>query len=460
MKREANWLWRLASKVVRRPESFLAGTFAALILAGTVLLALPISKATGRVGVLDSLFMSTSAVCVTGLATAEVGEDFSRFGQVMILVLMQLGGLGIMTFAALGAQVMGRRLSFRSHAALSDAFYQSDAAGALRTDLKRIALLTFLIEATGTVLLYLEFRQVSAGHPPLFSAVFHAISAFCNCGLGLCSDSLAGYRDRPLVLCTVMMLIVLGGLGHAVVLEVARRVKRRLLGRLDSPLLMSLHCRVVLWTTGALVVGGSVLLLFLGMTEGEKTWGERLWGAMFQSVTSRTAGFNTVHIGTLPPASLLVLIGLMFVGGSPASCAGGIKTTSLAVWLAQVRTRLTAAKDVVLFQRRLPEDVISRVALVAGLALVWNVLGCLVLAVAEMPRGGDQGFLGLLFEQVSAFGTVGLSTGITRDLSATGKLWIIATMYIGRIGPLTAAMAVLGSQSTAARYPAERVMIG
>ncbi|HVP11638.1 MAG TPA: potassium transporter TrkG, partial [Phycisphaerae bacterium] len=419
-----------------------------------------VSHARGRIGILDALFMSTSAVCVTGLATLDTSMDLTRFGHVVIIFLMQLGGLGIMTFAALGAQVVGRRLSFRSQAILSDSLYQSDAAGALRTDLKRVFLLTFLIEASGVLLLYSEFRQRTTEPEAMFSAVFHGISAFCNCGLGLYSDSLISYRARPIVLCTVMALIILGGLGHSVILEAARRTKRRLLGRPGGPMMMSLHGRVVLRTTACLIVAGTVGLLAFGQTPDERTWGECIWGALFQSVTSRTAGFNTVNLGNLPAASLLVLILLMFVGGSPASCAGGIKTTSLAVWIAHLRARLQGMEDTTLLGRRLPPDTITRVALVGGLSLVWNLAGCFVLAVTEAHGGSQMTFLNLLFEQISAFGTVGLSTGITPGLSGVGKLWIIMTMYIGRIGPLTAAMAVLLPQPAAVRYPQERVMIG
>jgi trk system potassium uptake protein len=454
------WIWRLVATVIGRPETFLAGTFAGLILAGTILLALPVSQAHDRIGVLDALFMSTSAVCVTGLATVDTGTEFNRFGQVVIIFLMQFGGLGIMTFAAFGAQVMGRRLSFRSQGILSDSFYQSNAAGALRTDLKRMLLLTFLIEAVGIAFLYAEFRAAPDGQSPFFSALFYGISAFCNCGLGLHSDNLTGFRSRPIVLCTVMSLIVLGGLGHSVVLEAARRVKRRLLGRLGGPVLMSLHSRVVLSTTACLIAGGTIALMAFGQTSGERTWNERFWGALFHSVSSRTAGFNTVDIGKLPMASLLTLIGLMFVGGSPASCAGGIKTTSFAVWLAHLRAQLTGARDSSLFGRRLAPDIVARVGLVAGLAILWNFAGCLVLAVTESPVREDMSFLNLFFEQISAFGTVGLSTGVTSHLSGGGKFWIIMTMYIGRIGPLTAAMAVLVPQAGGVRYPEERVMIG
>lgn len=460
MREEANWVWRLAAKAMGRPEGFLAGTFAGLICAGTILLALPVSQQGDRVRFLDALFLSTSAVCVTGLSTVDMGTDFTRFGQVVITVLMQLGGLGIMIFAALGAQAVGRRLSFRSQAALSDAFFQSPAASQLRTDLKRIILLTFGCEALGAVLLYMEFARSPHAHPLAFSAAFHAISAFCNCGLCLFPDSLTAYSRQPLVLCTFMFLIILGGLGHAVVLEVARRAKRSFLSQELDSVRFSLHSRVVLWTTVCLIIVGTLGILLCGQTEVERSWGERVWGALFQSVTSRTAGFNTVNISKLPAASLLVLIILMFIGGAPASCAGGIKTTSFAVWIAHFRARLKGAKDTVLFNRRIPEDTVARVALVSTLAVAWSLLGMLVLTLTERPGAGEVSFLDLLFEQISAFGTVGLSTGATAGLSVGGKVWIIMTMFIGRVGPLTAAMAIIASQTPAVRHPQERVMIG
>ncbi len=446
-------------RLLGRPEGVLAGTFGLLILTGSFLLALPVSHVDAKVSVLDAFFTATSAVCVTGLVVVDTGQDFTPFGQVVILVLIQLGGLGIMTFAGVAAQVMGKRLSFRTQAVLCDTFYQQEAAGVLKVHLRRIVAMTFVFELVGVLFLYLEFRESPSSHPPLFSAVFHAVSAFCNAGFALQSDSLTLYRSHFVVMLVIMVLIILGGLGHTVVLEALGRAGRRLLRRRNRPVVWSLNSRVVIGMSAALILCGAVFLLILGGGGNEGGWTLRIVDCVFQSVTARTAGFNTVDIGQLPMAPLLIIIGLMFVGGSPGSCAGGIKTTSLMVWFAHFRSRLTAAKDVAILGRRLPEAIIARAAVIGGLAFLWTAVGCVILAVTESSTSGAS-LSSLLFEQVSAFATVGLSTGITSSLSVAGKLWIIATMFVGRLGPLTAAFMVMPHQPVGARYPEERLMIG
>lgn len=446
-------------RLLGRPEGALAGTFVLLILIGSILLALPVSHAGDRVGVLGALFTATSAVCVTGLVVVDTGRDFTPFGQVVILALIQLGGLGIMTFAAVGAQMLGKRLSFRSQAVLFDTFYQQDAAAALRHSLRRIIVMTFVIELIGVVVLYSGFRRQSAGHSPLFSAVFHSVSAFCNAGFSLYGDSLTLYRGHVVTMVAVMGLIILGGAGHTVVLEALSRGIRRLRGKRNRTITWSLNSRVVLRMSAVLIVVGASFFLVFGLGDDGGGPLERVMNAVFQSVTARTAGFNTVDIGHLPLASLLVLVGLMFVGGSPGSCAGGIKTTSLAVWYAHFRSKLRTAKDAVLFGRRLPEELVARAAVIGGLAVLWNGLGCIILAITESSGGGIS-FESLLFEQVSAFATVGLSTGVTPHLSSAGALWIVATMFVGRLGPLTAAFLVMPQQAARIRFPEERLMIG
>ena len=437
----------------------MAVSFGLLILAGTVLLALPVAHVSGRVNLLDALFTATSAVCVTGLIVVDTGQDFTHFGQVVILVLIQLGGLGIMTFATLTAQLLLGRVSFRSQAVLTDAFYQREAAGALKKSLKRIVALTLVLEAGGALLLYADFKQAPDGHPPLFSAVFHSVSAFCNAGFSLHSESLTLYRGHFLTMLTIMVLIVSGGLGHTVVLEALSRAAGRLRRRRVLPIQWSLNSRVVLVTSAALIVAGTILLWGSGLgADGPGGLGA-LSAALFQSITARTAGFNTIEIGALPTASLLVLASLMFVGGSPGSCAGGIKTTSVAVGLAYLRSQVRSEPDVSMFGRRLARSVVARAAVIVALAIVWNGIGCVILAATESARPNPP-FEGLLFEQVSAFATVGLSTGCTNELSAMGKLWIMLTMFVGRLGPLTVAVMVMPQRTAEVRHPEEHLMIG
>jgi trk system potassium uptake protein TrkH len=442
------------------PQTYFVGGFAAVILLGTGLLLLPWAQTQGEVGLVDALFTATSAVCVTGLVVVDTGTAFTPFGQVIILFLIQLGGLGIMTFAALAYLMLGRRLSLASQAALHDAFFQRDLGVAFRRRFRQILLLVGLTELLGTLLLsaVLLYRGTPAPRA-LFSAVFHAVSAFCNAGFSLYRDNLMGLRDSPVILATVMSLIVLGGLGHLVLADLLEQGRRRLGRRPESTLPLSLHSRVVLRTTAALILAGTLGLLLFGLTPGETTWPQRLSAALFQSVTARTAGFNTVDIGLLPPASLLLLTLLMFIGGSPGSCAGGVKTTALAISLAEFRAKLRGEEEVVLLERRVPKPVLDRTVVLMRLAVLWNLLGLLILLTTEAGRGG-AGFQEVLFEQISAFGTVGLSTGLTDKLSLPGRLWLIATMFVGRVGPLTLAWGILPGRPSHVRYPADRILIG
>lgn len=442
-----------------RPESVLVGSFASLIAIGTLLLSLPISHAGAPVTVIEAFFTATSAVCVTGLTVVDTGTAFSRLGQVVILVLIQLGGLGIMTFAALATQLLGQKMSMRSQALIADTFWQGDAATTARRDLRRIVALTFLIEAVGMIFLYGHLRHVPASQPPLFSALFHSVSAFCNAGFSIYPDNLVSLRHSPLVLTVIMLLIICGGLGHSVVLEAVRRVRAHITGKRNVSVNWSLHSRVVIATSALLIVGGAVVMLMVGLGDRSESWPVRVANALFQSVSARTAGFNTVDLAAAPVAALLLLILLMFIGGSPASCAGGIKTTSAAVYFAEVRARLVGARDISLLGRRLSNDVVAKATLVIGLSVLWNMIGCMFLTISESGRSSMR-FEAMFFEQISAFGTVGLSTGITPQLSTAGRIWIILTMFIGRLGPLTATLAVLPRDPGGIRYPEERLMIG
>jgi|UniRef100_A0A7C5EXM4 trk system potassium uptake protein TrkH len=444
----------------KMPQTLLIGGFALVIAIGTLLLLLPWSQTRGEVALVDALFTATSAVCVTGLAVVDTGTAYTRFGQTVILILIQIGGLGIMTFAALAFIMLGRRMSLASQAALHDAFFQRDLGIEFNRRFRQILILTFGVELVGVLLLFLAllWRQIPVG-PALYSAVFHSVSAFCNAGFSIYSDNLLGLRDSPVIMATVMALIVLGGLGHLVLVELWQIC----LGFGREPQTgnhsLSTHSQVVLRTTLALILIGWVGLLFLGLTPEERSWGLKLSTALFQSITARTAGFNTVDIGVLPLASLLLLILLMFIGGSPGSCAGGIKTTTLAISMAEFRAKLKGEDQVVLLERRVPKPILDRTLVLVRLSILWNLLGLLLLLTTETGRPG-VGFQDVLFEQISAFGTVGLSTGLTGKLTVAGRLWITATMFVGRLGPLTIALGLLPATHTHIRYPEARIMIG
>lgn len=437
----------------------LVAAFAALIVIGTVLLRLPVaSPADDPVSTLDAFFTATSAVCVTGLITVDTATAYTRFGQIVILVLIQLGGLGVMSFGAVAGWLLHRRLSFASQATLQETFFVAGAIGNLRQAVFRIVLMTLVLEMGGAALLWVGLAGAE-GPDRGFAAVFLAVSAFCNAGFSVYSDNAMTVADNQFVYAALVGLIILGGLGYAVVFEMTRRGWARIRGEPVDTVRWSLHARVVLGSSAALLVVGAAALILSGLGAEERSNSARLSGAFFQSVSARTAGFNTVDIGALPLPSLMLLVPLMFVGGAPGSCAGGIKTTTAVVWGARVFTRLRGGDHVSLGERRIPTDVVRRAGLVMALAWLWVLVGVLVLAFTESGKTGFR-LEALIFEQVSAFATVGLSTGLTSELSIAGKLWIIASMFVGRLGPLTIAFAVLRQGRSRYQYPIERVMIG
>jgi len=464
-KGKSGWSDNIRSLLSRRtPQGLLLLSFAGAILVGSVLLSLPVAHANGPVGYLDALFTATSAICVTGLIVVDTATAYTLFGQIVILALIQAGGLGVMTFAALIFRLMGRRLSLSSRAALHDALFQEDRAGEFRRLFARILRMTLVVEAFGAVAIFLPLLRRSALGEAAYSAIFHSISAFCNAGFSIYSDNLYELRGSAVIVSTVMVLIVLGGLGHTVLQESWQWISARLL-RPDAPRgphAFSLHAQVVLRVSLILIVGGTLLLLLFGMTAEQASWGSRLWTALFQSVTARTAGFHTVQIGMLPYASLLLICVLMFIGGSPGSCAGGLKTTTAAIWVARLRARLQGDDEPRLLGRRVPNVILRRTTILVALAVVWNTVGVLFLLATELGSAPPYAFglQDVLFEQLSAFGTVGLSAGLTPVLSTAGRVWIIATMFVGRLGPLTLATWIVSRGTIRVRYPEGKVMIG
>ena len=419
---------------------------------------------TGPAGLsfVDALFTSTSAVCVTGLVVKDLGAEFTLAGQLTVLVLIQLGGLGIMTFSVLFYRLLGREISLRDELAVRESF--SNSAGHDFLSLVRsVVLLTLLIEALGAFFL---FWCLVSDHPTLraaYLAVFHAVSAFCNAGFchGLGPDSLTFYKTHFGVNLVVSGLIMAGGLGFIVLIELGR-MKRK--GRRRP----SLHTKVACWTTAILIVSGTLVFLLLewdnvlkGLAPGQKAL-----VSFFQAVTPRTAGFNTVNYAHLTNTTLLMTIFFMFVGGSPGSTAGGIKTVTLALLLAMAVSRYRGFSRVNIFRRTVPNEVISRAVTMTlvSIAVVAAALGLLlIIETGHLDHTQTRDvFLKLLFETVSAFGTVGLSMGATAGLTGWGKLIIITTMFLGRVGPLTVAVALMSrsKELKTYNYGREEVMIG
>ncbi|MBB6678318.1 TrkH family potassium uptake protein [Cohnella lubricantis] len=403
--------------------------FALIIFIGSQLLALPAASSTGtRTAWIDALFTATSATCVTGLVTLDTGTHYSTFGQIVILLLIQIGGLGFMTMATLFAFFLKRRISLKERLILQESLNQSSIEGIVRL-VRRVVFYALSIEAAGAILFTCRFLyDMSPGRAAYFG-VFHAISFFNNAGFDLMGNfsGLTGYVGDPFVNIVTMLLIILGGLGFIVLSDLTdlRRSRR-----------LSLHSKVVLGMTGILILFGAFVVFIFeysnAYTMGNLGLGEKILAAFLQSVSPRTAGVNTLDLASLRQATQFFLVVLMFIGASPGSTGGGIKTTTYAALLGAVYAMIRGKEDVVLFRYRLSQERVYKALTVTLMALALVMIATMILSATE-----DHQFLEILFEVTSAFGTVGLSMGLTLQLTLAGKIIIILLMFIGRLGPLT-----------------------
>lgn len=460
----------------RSPAQTLIASFLILIISGASLLMLPKASNTGDVSAVDALFTATSATCITGLVVKDIGQDFSLMGKVVILSLIQLGGLGIVIFGAIFALLLGQALSLRESAAMQD-LLSANTLGRISNMIIFVFIATILIEAAGAVGLFGMWDnvpgKVTSIQQQWFLSIFHSISAFCNSGLSLFSDSFASYNKCWGVYVIICPLIILGGLGFIVLYDLvhlaADRVKR-FLGKLfyrqyyfpkEAPKKMMLQTKIVLAATLCLIVFGMLSLLLFERYAGQGGATEHIGvrGAFFQSITARTAGFNTVDIKALTPASKCVLILLMFVGGSPAGTAGGIKTVTLFVIIMAVAAVLRRRQEIEMFNRSIRMVTVYRAITVTLFFIA--VLFTTALALSITERANNFTMLDIMFESASALGTVGLSTGITPSLTTAGKLIIIAVMFFGRLGPLTLLAAIaFNIKPVRYSYPDEAIIVG
>jgi len=433
------------------PNQVLLTGFLIIILLGTLLLHMPISCSGGqKIAWIDALFTSTSATCVTGLIVLDTGKDFSLFGQWVILALLQIGGLGIMTFSTMFAFLLGRKITLRQRLILQESLNQFSVGGLVRFA-KYILIFAFFFEAGGTLFLYYYWRNLESAHHPLFLSLFHAISAFCNAGFSLFPDSLRRFATQPGINLIFMILIIIGGLGFLVLLEIFEYPIRKKL---------SLHSKIVLQASFLLILTGAGFVFLFENTNPE-TMGflsipGKITGAFFQSITARTAGFNTMATSKLSNATLLFVMVLMFIGASPTSTGGGIKTTTFSVLYLNTFASLKGKHHLSIYKRRISAEVIRKAWEITFLSLSWITIMLILLCYVEKIR-----FIELFFELISAIGTVGLSTGITPSLSFSGKLIIILTMFFGRLGPLTLAFSLVTKQKPELiEYPDEKLMVG
>ncbi|MGZ9818183.1 TrkH family potassium uptake protein [Peribacillus simplex] len=436
------------------PPKILVMGFAALILIGAYLLTLPISTENGNgLSFLNALFTSTSATCVTGLVVVDTETTFTKFGELVILSLIQVGGLGFMTFATFFFFLLGKKISLKSRLLLQESLNNLSMAGVVRL-VKRILIFTAVIEILGAVILSIRFSFDMPIGKAIYYGVFHSISNFNNAGFDLMGEfrSLTPYAEDPIVTLTVASLITLGGIGFIVMNE---------LYEYHDTHRLSVHTKVVLLTSLILTIGGAILIFIFEYgnvkTLQPLSYPGKVLSSLFQSVTPRTAGANTLNIPDLTQPTLLLIIFLMFVGASPGSTGGGIKTTTLATLIGTAWTQIKGKEDVVLFRRRIVIETIFKALTVTIIGLFLVLTITMLLTITESGRD----FLMILFEATSAFATVGLSMGLTPELSPIGRILIIFTMFAGRLGPLTIAFAIaMRRKPDPFRQPKGKIMIG
>jgi trk system potassium uptake protein TrkH len=416
---------------------------------------IPVCTVSGRISLIDALFTSTSAICVTGLIVVDTATYFTTVGQVVIVLLIQLGGLGVMTFSTMVLLAAGRPIGINDRIMVQEGYHPGSPRD-FKALVKNIFLLTAGIEGAGIVLLSLRFLRDEPWPRALFSGLFHSVSAFCNAGFSVYSDNLMAFRGDVLVNLTIAGLIIFGGLGFLVIIESGQAAARFLKGMKPR---LSLHSKLVLMTTAALIAGSFVIFLALENTGalGGLPWKEKILASFFQVVTPRTAGFNTIDLTALGTAAVLLHMFLMFIGASPGSTGGGVKTSTFGVILAFIRSKVAARDSVHLFYRTVPQNSVVRAFTVVSLSMSLVFLAVFVILISQPGMLMKEVF----YEVFSGFGTVGLSLGITPALNSLSKAMVILVMYAGRIGPLTLLLAFSRRRALGKyEYIEESVMIG
>lgn len=433
-------------------RKLILGFFTAIIL-GSILLYMPFSLQDGQeISFLTAVFTITSAICVTGLSVIDISKVLSFEGQIILLVFIQLGGLGVMTFSSLFFLLIGKKIGYKDRELIKEE-RNAENSGEIVDFIKKIVIIVLLIEGIGAFFLTLEFLKIFDFSKALYFGIFHSISAFCNAGFALFSNNLESYPGSVLMNMTVAYLIILGGIGFSVInsvlVAVRRDVKR-----------FTLTSKVAILVSMFLTFVGMILFFLLEYknptTIGNLSWFDKVLASFFQSVTTRTAGFNTVPIGTLRPATIFMFCILMFIGASPGSTGGGIKTTTIGVIIFYVVGVVQGKENINVFNRRISWDILNRALAILIISIIYASI--VIMAVMTIE---NMSFEKVTFEVISAFATVGLSMGITADLSAMSKILIIITMFIGRLGPMTFALA-LGEKKVKQnlRYPKENILVG
>lgn len=445
---------RIAKNIKLIPVRILAIGFAIVIFIGAILLSLPISSADGRgTAFIDSLFTSTSAVCVTGLVTLDTGTHWNYFGKTVILILIEIGGLGFMSFAALIALILGKKITLSERLVMQEAINSSNLQGIVKM-VKYILGFTFSVQFMGALLLSTQFIPIYGLGKGIYYSIFHSISAFCNAGFDLMGNftSLTSFTENSVVILTIAALIIVGGLGFAVWTEIYNYKDINKL---------SLHTKIVIVTTAALLITGWILMMLFEInnpnTLEPMSFKGKVINSLFASVTPRTAGFNSISTSDMTMPGRFLTIILMFIGGSSGSTAGGIKTTTFSIIVLTAIAAIKGKDDTEVFQKRIAGDLVRKSFVITALASSLVIVVTMLLSISEAGTSFEY----ILYEVTSAFGTVGLSLGLTPKLSSIGKLILIFTMYSGRLGPLTVALAFTKTKrNNQIRYPEDKILVG
>ncbi len=452
----------LSRKIKISPTQTVVMGFALVILLGALLLTLPISSQKGEAtSFVDAIFTATSAVCVTGLVVVDTSTYWSSFGQTVIILMIQIGGLGFMTFSTLIALLVGRRITLRERLLIQESLNQFDLEGLVRLT-KSIIIATFCIEGLGAIFYSTVFIPQFGLKQGIIMGIFHGISAFCNAGFDLMGQytgqysSLTSYVNNPIININTMLLVIVGGLGFSVWTDLYYAFKHKNFSKL------SLHTKVVVTITAGLIVFGFLFFFAAEITNpltiADAPLSTKILGPLFHSVTPRTAGFNTLDMASVTMPSKFMTIILMFIGGSSGSTAGGIKTTTIGILLLTILSVVKGREDTEVFERRIPKYLVYRALAIMLISFGLVIFVSMVLSITEKAD-----FMSILFEATSAFGTVGLSLGMTPYLSVIGRIVIVITMFAGRVGPLTLFMAfsqMAVKNKSNLKYPEDRIIVG
>lgn len=450
-KDKQNFLEKLSDKITSNPPLYLTLGFAILIIIGGCILSLPIFTRSGKAtNLIDSIFVASSASCVTGLTTVNTAEHWNTYGHILILILIQIGGLGVMTLATLFPLLLRKKIGLKSRQILKEQLNIDTLQGIMKL-FRYVLVFTFLVEILGAILLSLRFVPIFGMAKGLWYSIFHSVSAFCNAGFDLLGDSIYPYRNDNLINITLMSLVVIGGLGFMVTAEIFRK---------KSFEKLSTHAKLVLIISASLIVIGTLAFYLIESQAGGVLYKEgfknSIMQSAFQSISARTAGFYSVKLNQMHDTSVLLLIILMVIGGSPGSTAGGLKTTTFGVLLLSTISIFKQEDEVTIFNKHIEPKIIRK-----ALAIIMVYLGLIFIVIFILSLSENFKVIDISYEVSSAFATVGASRGITGDLSTLGKILITISMYLGRIGPMTMAYSLgLKSKTKYIRYPEANISIG